>query len=445
MAGPLLFSGCSGGGGSVREAAPSDETETRVARAPTSTPSVPTASPSLIDAHHDAAAKAFQGADCYGPRLDECLDVNPAADALAQDPATCEGLDIRMCLVPVGHVRADVLEAIIEFHKRTANIDVVILPSVPIPADAVNRETSQITAKRAFELIDEVYPIEGLDRSTYVAISSIDMTTDDLGWLFGVRYSKGYFGNNHGSFSYFRMVNVRPYSGGPVTDELLHLRVAKYAARYTAILHLNYEPGNDIRYLNYRDMYGFSDLDSMGTSWPKDPPTCGGWREVTCVIPDGASEDLRFNEDVRLAAERIRREHGLAVEYRAPTTFVYSSRNEHPDWLYEFAGYMRGFSDAAHNPGLNVVGITHAPARSDGVAGPLDRAYPEISLATLSAYGGGKPGTAEHRERVYLLVLRGVLVAHFGLALDDDPNSLLYRGITSPEQLDGKAIPAIPK
>jgi hypothetical protein len=57
----------------------------------------------------------------------------------------------------------------------------------------------------------------------------------------------------------------------------------------------------------------------------------------------------------------------------------------------------------------------------------------------------GRPGTAQHRERMYRLVLRGVLRGHFGMELNDDPASLLYRGITAPADLDGKTIPTVPK
>ena len=54
---------------------------------PTPTPAIPPSE--LIKHQQAAAANAFKGADCYGDRLDACLNVNPAAQALAQDPALC--------------------------------------------------------------------------------------------------------------------------------------------------------------------------------------------------------------------------------------------------------------------------------------------------------------------------------------------------------------------
>jgi hypothetical protein len=93
--------------------------------------------------------------------------------------------------------------------------------------------------------------------------------------MFGARYGRGpegkNGGHNHGVFSYFRMANVRPYDGRPLSDDLLHERVAKYSARYTTLLYLDYPTGEDIAFLNYLNMFGFSDLDSMGMRWPETP------------------------------------------------------------------------------------------------------------------------------------------------------------------------------
>ncbi|MGE3073553.1 MAG: hypothetical protein AB7N24_05625 [Dehalococcoidia bacterium] len=391
-----------------------------------------------------ATGDPFEGAECYGDRLEECLAVNPEVDAMAQDPAACQGIDIRVCFVAVGYVRADVMQAIVDFHKQTADIDVVILPSVPIPPDKIDWDASQIQAADAFNLMEAAYPIEALDRSSFIAVTGIDMRSEDFGWLFGVRYSKGWFGHNHGTFSYFRMAEVPPYDGEPLTDELLHLRVAKYAARYTALLHLNYETGNDINYLNYSDMYGFSDLDSMGTKWPEGPAPCDGIRDVICVIPDGDYGDERFGEDVRIATDRIRAEYGVPIEFRAPQTFTYTPTK--PDWGFEFAEYLQGFRQVTYNYGLQLIGVTDDPlGPGESVQGIVDRGWPDLNLSVVSGAGAGTPGTAAHQERIYRLLVRGLLQARFGMGLNDDPASLLYRGIATAADLDGKTIPPIPK
>ena len=220
-----------------------------------------------------SAAGFFRDADCYGERLARCLGVNRELDARSADPFTCQRDQPRICLVPAGNVRPDVVEAIVRFHRETKGLEVFVLPSVELPASLVFAKTSQVSAEGVRDAVDAQYRVTNSTPSTYIVITPIDVRplSGEFAWMFGARY--GVKGNhNRGVFSYFRMLNVPPYDGSPLTDELLHTRVAKYAARYTALLHFAYPMGDDIAYLNYRDMYGFSDLDSMGDLWPIEAP-----------------------------------------------------------------------------------------------------------------------------------------------------------------------------
>jgi hypothetical protein len=139
----------------------------------------------------------FEGAECYGDRLDECLGVNPELDAMAQDPSVCQGLDVRICLVPIGKVRTDVVQAVVDFHKETKNLDVVVLPSVAIPPGLPDRSTSQLTTKEAFELVAGVYGVSNATPSTFVVTSPVDFQSGDFGWVFGTRYGRSGLEHNH--------------------------------------------------------------------------------------------------------------------------------------------------------------------------------------------------------------------------------------------------------
>src|SRR5690606_24874065 len=61
----------------------------------------------------------FEGADCYGDRMAECLQPNPDLEDLYGDPTACQGEEARVCLAPAGYVRRDVVEAILDFHRET--------------------------------------------------------------------------------------------------------------------------------------------------------------------------------------------------------------------------------------------------------------------------------------------------------------------------------------
>lgn len=222
-----------------------------------------------------AVANYFRDADCFGPRITSCLAASPELDARAADPVRCQGTEARLCLVPLGRVRPDVVDAIIKFHKDTVGLDVLVLPSIPIRAEMVHRESSQVSAEDLMDMIELKYGATNRSASTFIGITAIDVRprTGEYAWEFGMRSGTDAKGNhNRGVFSYFRMANVAPYDGSKITDDLIFERVAKYAARYTSLLYFDYPTGIDRRYLNYRDMYGFSDLDSMGMQWPTDPP-----------------------------------------------------------------------------------------------------------------------------------------------------------------------------
>ncbi len=161
----------------------------------------------------------FEGAECYGDRLEECLAVDPETAAMAQNPGLCQGDEARVCLVPVGKVRPDVVQAIVDFHKETRGIDVVVLPSVPLRLSDVRADSSQVAETTVFRKLQGAFGVSDATASTFIGITPIDIVpeNDEYGWEFGYRVGSGPYGNRHGVFSYFRMVNVEPYSGDPIT------------------------------------------------------------------------------------------------------------------------------------------------------------------------------------------------------------------------------------
>ncbi|HEX6030361.1 MAG TPA: hypothetical protein VFY90_02945, partial [Tepidiformaceae bacterium] len=300
----------------------------------------------------------FAGAECYGDRLDDCLQPNPEVDATAAHPTTCQGDDARVCLVPMGNVRADVVRAIVDFHRDTAAIDVVVLPSLPLQEGWLDRETSQVDATSLYEGMQAAYGVGDDSASTFIALTPVDIKPRDGGypWMFGQRYGKGVVGNKHGVFSYFRMANVEPYDGEPLSDELLHLRAAKYAGRYTALLYLQYSAGDDIAYLNYGDMYGFSDLDSMGTRWPEGASPCMGNEPVICIIPDGEYDDEAFYEDLKAAVSQLGQDLGMRVEIRRYGGHYYPTEDS---WSEEFRNDLyTTFGGLIARRNVTVIGVT---------------------------------------------------------------------------------------
>lgn len=393
----------------------------------------------------------FEGADCYGDLLSNCFATNPELDAIAVDPALCQGEEARVCLVPVGKVRPDIVQAIIDFHRETAGIEVLVLPGIPITADDVLEETSQIVDTRLWTLMEDHLGVGNLTPSTHIAITEIDVADDPGGyaWMFGSRWGNSFTGHTHGVFSYFRMLHVEPYDGSPITDELIYERVAKYAARYTAILHLKYPLGTDIDYLNYHEMYGFSDLDSMGTKWP-DPSTsflqdgpCMGDETVICLVGDRDYEwsYIGLDGDIEAVAERLSNDLGIAVEIAPGDGWYYPSK---PSWCEEFGQDLRDTTQPVlGRPNVTVIGITDDSCSQDrSVPVHTDVAWPDERLAVVSVNLYGYSGLPAAQERLYRLLYRAIARSHYGLPLTSEPGQLLSDDVTAPYHLDGVPLPA---
>ncbi len=400
------------------------------------------------EAARAAAEAPFKDADCYGSRVANCLAANPAVDALASAPELCMKAERHVCLVPIGFVRADIVEEIIAFHRRTAGIDVLVLPSIVLDQSLLASATSQVSEKALWNLLKSTYGVTGdTTSSTYIAITPFDVRPADgrYAWMFGARYGASPLGHNHGVFSYFRMATVPPYNGQPITVALVQERATKYFARYVALLYLDYEMTTDKRYLNYYEMYGFRDLDSMQPNWPPYAPACLGGKPTICVVPDSGYTDDAFEDDVRAAAAALAVELGLSIEVRPSTPGFVPSL---PDWGDEFAHDLfkwRGLpGERLDVPSVTIVGITDdRMAHSPGIADRLDLGYPEERLAVTSGFGAGTPGTVQHRTRIKQALYRAIALAK-GVPLDDTPGSLMFRGVTTSAELDGATAPRIP-
>lgn len=388
----------------------------------------------------------FDGTECWGPAIYDCLPVNPELEELTSDPALCQQAEARVCLVPVGHVRRDVVEAILAFHRETAEIEVVVLPSLPIQPTKVDIGRSQIASDTVYEQIQAAYGVTERTPSTFIGLLPIDTGPGDgrYPWWFGARYGRT-LGLNHGVFSYFRMANVPPRGASAMTAELLRLRAAKYFGRYVALLHLDFAAGRDPQYLNYGEMWGLPDLDSMGTRWPPGEPPCGATVPTICLIPDNQFAHPDFESDLMEAVERVNRRLDIRVDiyFLAGTASFFPTK---ASWSEEFGNDLRAaLPIQGASPGTVVIGVTDDPfAQSADTAPHVERIWFEENLAVVSGAGAGIPGTSEHRERLYRLLLRAIYQAYYGLPLTDDPGSIMYADVTRPEQLDKTTIPADP-
>lgn len=390
----------------------------------------------------DIEDTVFGGEACYGERVAECLGVNPELDAITGDPADCTGPTARVCLVPVGFVRRDIVEAALKFHRETKGIEIVVLPSIALDASMVDADSSQVTENQLRTLMTDRYKILGQMPSSFIAITPFDMHPEDghYGWFFGCRFSRPGMGQIDGVFSYFRMLHVEPYDGSGIDNALVFERVSKYLGRYVAVLHLAYPMGDDPDYLNYSSMSGFSDLDSIGKKWPEGASPCSQTGPSLCIIPD-EDWDLGFQTALNAAIVRLSKSVDVRVEVRLTGGFFPSKDN----WSEEFLSDLQQFAQPRiRGAGVVLVGVTDdAFAQAKSVAPHLDGLASEKDRVVISGYGTGKPGSTVQEERLYRLLLRAAARTVYGMPLSSDPSSLLYEGVDSPDDLDGLTLPVL--
>jgi hypothetical protein len=163
---------------------------------------------------------------------------------------------------------------------------------------------------------------------------------------------------------------------------------------------------------------------------------------LICIVPDNDWESPAFKGDLEIAVARLQAHLGIPVEIRKTEGYYPTQKS----WSEEFGNDLRETQAIIwKKPGRSIIGVTDdALAQVPSVKAHADRAWPDERLAVVSMFGGGKPGTLEHQERLFRLLLRGAAFAQYSLAPSSDANSLLYSGIDSPRALDGKALPALP-
>jgi hypothetical protein len=190
-------------------------------------------------------------------------------------------------------------------------------------------------------------------------------------------------------------------------------------------------------------MFGFSDLDSIGTKWPSGEKPCVSDTPMICVIPDGEYHDFEFEEDLAAVLERLSAELGVRVEMRKYAGYYFPSQDS---WSDEYANDLRGtMGNIVGQPNLTVIGVTDDDfAQAASVPAHVDKVWPAEHLAVVSAWDAGTPGNDRHEDRLYRLLLRAIAQVHYGEPLNSDPTSLLFDGVTKPTDLDDLTTPALP-
>jgi predicted Zn-dependent protease/uncharacterized RDD family membrane protein YckC len=211
-------------------------------------------------------ASGFTGAiqgPCTGDQLAECLE--PQVELQSISRPSCDGSGRRVCLVPLGQIRPDLVQNLVD-HWGQYGLSITVLTPSAVPSDIVNPGRGQFDAPTLIDYMGSLFPDAFSDPSAVViGLTPIDLFDQGshFRYVFGV---KGTTANPKAIISTLRM-NPAAYGESP-NDELLFSRARKLLARYIGLLYYGLPLSSDRRSPLYESIRGPADLDSMDENLP---------------------------------------------------------------------------------------------------------------------------------------------------------------------------------
>jgi predicted Zn-dependent protease len=200
---------------------------------------------------------AIQG-PCTGDELAQCLE--PQAELQSISRPNCDGSDRRVCLVPLGQVRPDLVQNLVDYWGQYGLSIAVLTPSA-VPSDIVNPGRGQFDAPTLIDYMGSLFPDAFSDpRAVVIGLTPVDLfdQSSHFRYVFGV---KGTTADPKAIISTLRM-NPAAY-GESSNDELLFSRARKLLARYIGLLYYGLPLNSDRRSPLYESILGPDDLDNM--------------------------------------------------------------------------------------------------------------------------------------------------------------------------------------
>ena len=180
-----------------------------------------------------------------------------ARDDVAVGPASPIGVpsppvDRDVYLAPIGDFPREDADALVAHYLEKFDLTIEVLPSIPVPDEAMDAERGQLIAER---LIDAVAATRGRGAdpdAVVIGLTDIDMyiAAQDWNYAYGLRS-----GGTHAVVSQARM------DEGFADEERQHQRLRKMVTKNIGILYYGLGVSDDPRSVLYRNILGPQDLD----------------------------------------------------------------------------------------------------------------------------------------------------------------------------------------
>jgi predicted Zn-dependent protease len=262
--------------------------------------------------------------DCYGSKFEACLTTSITLDTPGVTAPDCSGAGRRICIVPMGALRPDLVQHLSE-HFRGLGFPVQVTPGLDISSDLADMRHSQIDNSSLKSLaVDRYLPAapEWYDL-TMVVLTPIDTRTPDSApgsFVFGSRYGAA-VETWVGVISTFRF-DPKTF-GDPANDALYFERVRKLTLKYIGGDHFGFpetESSDTVMrvFINSLDL-----LDSLPERLPEGVGPCQQEQARVCLVPVGDVDSALLGR----VADDAERHYGIPVDVLRPVELDPQYRN----------------------------------------------------------------------------------------------------------------------
>ena len=155
-------------------------------------------------------------------------------------------------LAPIGDFPREDADALVAHYRERFDLTIEVLPSIPVPDEAMDAERGQLIAERLIDAIVATEVVAEDPDAVVIGLTSMDMyiAAQDWNYAYGLRS-----GGTHAVVSKARM------DAGFADEERQRQRLRKMVTKNIGILYYGLGVSDDPRSVLYRDILGPGDLD----------------------------------------------------------------------------------------------------------------------------------------------------------------------------------------
>jgi len=198
---------------------------------------------------------------CSGSKLNGCLAAQSELAPTAE--ASCEGVGLRICFVPLGQVDPDLVRNLVDHYRYDYGMRTGVLTPSAVPEEIVSHERHQIDGASLADYMGKLFPADFQDPNVVlIGLTPLDLYAHDRDWNFELGWAD-WSGPGHGVVSTYRMHLGRFFL---VDDDRVLSRTRKMVTKYVGLMYMRFPLSDDPTSPMYGNIMSVSDLDRMEDS-----------------------------------------------------------------------------------------------------------------------------------------------------------------------------------